>query len=156
MPPTGSPRRAPALTVLAPVATLGTISDAGLVMGARAWFFLRSRPGELRPLAQSVVDDFFFRAGRLPTDAEGFVRYAEVIVHTAWRNGPVEDVHAGGYHGYPLDQRRVTPADERELMAFVSERVSQSLPSLAGRARSALRTAASHSWHVRFHFSSAH
>jgi hypothetical protein len=112
------------LTVLAPVATLGTISDAGLVMGARAWFFLRSRPGELRPLARSVVDDFFFRAGRLPADAEGFVRYANALVHTAWRNGPVENVHAGGYHGYPVDQRRVTPAAERELMAFVSERLA--------------------------------
>jgi hypothetical protein len=49
-------------------------------MGARAWFFLRPRPGELRPLAQSAVEDFFFRDGRLPADEEGFVRYAEVMV----------------------------------------------------------------------------
>jgi hypothetical protein len=36
----------------------------------------------------------------------------------------VENVHAGGYHGYPLDQRRVTPAAERELMALASERLA--------------------------------
>jgi hypothetical protein len=49
---------------------------------------------------------------------------ANALVNTAWCNGPVENVHAGGYQGYPLDQRRVTPAEERELMAFVSERLA--------------------------------
>jgi hypothetical protein len=49
---------------------------------------------------------------------------ANALVNTAWRNGPVENVHAGGYRGYPLDRRRVTPAEERELMAFVSERLA--------------------------------
>jgi hypothetical protein len=49
---------------------------------------------------------------------------ANALVHTARRNGPVENVHAGGYHGYPLDQRRMTPAAARELMAFVSERLA--------------------------------
>ena len=72
--------RAPALTVLATVAMLGKISDACLVMGARVWFFLRPRPGELCSLAQNTVEDFFFRDGRLPADEEGFVRYAEVVV----------------------------------------------------------------------------
>ena len=32
---------------------------------------------------------------------------------------------AGGFRGYPLDQRRVTLAEERELMAFASERLAQ-------------------------------
>jgi hypothetical protein len=72
--------RAPGLTVLATLAPRGKISDARLVMGARTWFFLRPRPGELRSLTQSAVDDFFFRDGRLPADAGGFVRYAEVVV----------------------------------------------------------------------------
>jgi len=36
----------------------------------------------------------------------------------------VESVHAGGYRGYPLDLRRVTPTEERELMGFVSERLA--------------------------------
>ena len=48
---------------------------------------------------------------------------ANALLNTAWRNGPVENIHAGGYRGYPLDQRRATPAEERELMAFVSERL---------------------------------
>ena len=49
---------------------------------------------------------------------------ANALLNTAWRNGPVENIHAGGYRGYPLDQRRATPAEERELMVFVSERLA--------------------------------
>ena len=49
---------------------------------------------------------------------------ANALVNTAWRNGPVEDVHAGAFRGYPLDQRRVTLSEERELMAFGSERLA--------------------------------
>ena len=49
---------------------------------------------------------------------------ANALVNTAWRNGPVENVHAGGYRGYPLDQRRVTPTEERELMTFASGRLA--------------------------------
>jgi len=32
---------------------------------------------------------------------------ANALVNVAWRNGPVEDVHAGLARGYPLAQRRV-------------------------------------------------
>jgi hypothetical protein len=39
---------------------------------------------------------------------------ANALLNTAWRNGPVEDIHAGRYRGYPLDQRRVSAAEERE------------------------------------------
>jgi hypothetical protein len=42
------------------------------------------------------------------------------MVNVAWRNGPVENVHAGGYGEYPLDQRRVKLAEERESMRFAS------------------------------------
>jgi site-specific DNA-cytosine methylase len=49
---------------------------------------------------------------------------ANALVNTAWRNGSVEDIHAGEFRGYPLDQRRVTPAEERELMGFASERLA--------------------------------
>lgn len=45
---------------------------------------------------------------------------ANALVNTAWRNGPVEKVHAGSFRGYPLAQRRVTLAEERELMRFAS------------------------------------
>jgi hypothetical protein len=50
--------------------------------------------------------------------------FANALVNTAWRNGPVENIHAGDFRGYPLDERRVTPAEERELMAFASERMA--------------------------------
>jgi hypothetical protein len=52
---------------------------------------------------------------------------ANAFVNTAWRNGPVENIHAGGYRGYPLDQRRMSSAEERALMAFASERLAQAM-----------------------------
>lgn len=33
---------------------------------------------------------------------------ANALVNSGWRNGPVENIHAGDFHRYPLDQRRVT------------------------------------------------
>jgi hypothetical protein len=45
-------------------------------------------------------------------------------VNTAWRNGPIENIHAGSSRGYPLDHRRVTSAEERGLMRFASERLA--------------------------------
>jgi hypothetical protein len=49
---------------------------------------------------------------------------SNALVNSAWRNGPVEDIHAGESEGYPLDRRRITPAEERTLMAFASERLA--------------------------------
>jgi hypothetical protein len=49
-------------------------------MGVSAWYFLLRRPGELCPLAETAVDAFISKGGRLPADEEGFVRCAEVIV----------------------------------------------------------------------------
>jgi len=46
---------------------------------------------------------------------------ANALVNTAWRNGPVENIHAGHVQGYPVGQRRVTPAEERALMRFASD-----------------------------------
>jgi hypothetical protein len=39
----------------------------------------------------------------------------------------VENIHAGGFRGYPLDVRRMTPAEERSLMAFASERLAEGM-----------------------------
>jgi hypothetical protein len=58
-------------------------------------------------------------SGRFPSRV-----FANALVNTSWRNGPVENIHAGSYRGYPIDQRRVTPAEERELMLFASERLA--------------------------------
>jgi hypothetical protein len=102
------------------VALRGKISDVCLVMGVRAWFFLRPRAGELRSLARNTVEDFFFRDGRLPADEEGFVRFAEVMVL-------LEDRHAVEVLRVEYFQHR-TRADgtldrehHREVMAAAGE-----------------------------------
>jgi hypothetical protein len=46
---------------------------------------------------------------------------ANALVNVAWRNGPVEDIHAGVAGDYPLDRRRVTPAEVRSLMRFSAD-----------------------------------
>jgi hypothetical protein len=53
--------------------------------------------------------------------------YANALVNIAWRNGPVEKIHAGDFRGYPLDQRRVTVAEQRTLMAFAADRLTLGL-----------------------------
>jgi len=47
--------------------------------------------------------------------------FANALVNVAWRNGPVENIHAGSFQGYPLAQRRVTLAEEKELMKSASD-----------------------------------
>jgi hypothetical protein len=63
------------------------------------------------------------RLARVRADAERYPsrRFANALVNVAWRNGPVEDIHAGYVRGYPLAQRRVTRAEARELMRVASE-----------------------------------
>jgi hypothetical protein len=63
------------------------------------------------------------RLARVHADAERWPSrmLANALVNTAWRNGPVEDVHAGYVQGYPLAQRRMTPEEEHDLMRFASD-----------------------------------
>jgi hypothetical protein len=49
---------------------------------------------------------------------------SNALVNSAWRNGPIENVHAGEFRGYPLDLRRVSLAEERALMRSASERLA--------------------------------
>lgn len=53
--------------------------------------------------------------------------FANALVNTAWRNGPVESIHAGRFRGYPLDQRRITVVEERELIDFASQRLAMGM-----------------------------
>jgi hypothetical protein len=99
---------------------LGKISDACLVMGARASFFLRPRPGELRSLAQNAVADFFFRDGRLPADAEGFVRFAEVVVLLEDRRA-VEVFRVGYFQHRTRADGTLDREHRREVMAAGGE-----------------------------------
>jgi hypothetical protein len=64
--------------------------------------------------------------GRIRVDAEIHPSrlFANALVNVAWRNGPVENIHGGDFHGYPLDHRRVTVAEEQTLMAFAADRLT--------------------------------
>jgi hypothetical protein len=53
--------------------------------------------------------------------------FANALVNVAWRNGPVEDIHAGRFRGYPIDERRITPAEERTLMRFTIDRMAMGM-----------------------------
>ena len=66
------------------------------------------------------------RLARVRADAEVHPSrlFANALVNTAWRNGPVENIHAGDFRGYPLDRRRVTVAEEHTLMAFAADRLT--------------------------------
>jgi hypothetical protein len=52
---------------------------------------------------------------------------ANALVNAAWRNGPVENLHARESLGYPLNKCRVTPKDVRELMGFASDRMARGM-----------------------------
>ena len=58
--------------------------------------------------------------------------FANALVNFAWRNGPVEDVHAGEVRGYPLDCRRVTAAEERTLLDFAADRLATGMDVCRG------------------------
>ncbi len=85
-------------------------------MGARVWSFLRPRPGELRPLAQSALDAFFFREGRLPADEDGFVCYFEVVVLFNVRRA-VEVIRVSCFRHRALKNGTL---DRRRLMEMMS------------------------------------
>lgn len=65
------------------------------------------------------------RVARVRADAASYPSrvFANSLVNVAWRNGPVENIHAGDVRGYPLDQRRVTTAEERALLACAADRL---------------------------------
>lgn len=47
---------------------------------------------------------------------------ANGIVNSCWRNGPIEDVHAGLAVDLPLELRRISPEEEAELLQHLAER----------------------------------
>jgi len=53
--------------------------------------------------------------------------FANALVNVAWRNGPAENVHAGKSWSHPLDQRRVTPVEERKIIRFASDRLAMGM-----------------------------
>ena len=93
------------------------------------------KPTEFAALAEPGMAELVVRASeadrvqRVRADAERYPSriFSNALVNTAWRNGPVEVIHGGELPGYPLNQRRVTIAEERDLMAFVSERLASGI-----------------------------
>lgn len=50
--------------------------------------------------------------------------FANALVNMAWRYSPVEKIHSGKSTSLPLDQRRVTPEEETEIMGYVAGRLA--------------------------------
>jgi hypothetical protein len=67
-------------------------------LGARAQPEMAARALELAAPA---------KVERVRADAEQHPSrlFANALLNTAWRDGPVESIHAGDFRGYPLDQR---------------------------------------------------
>jgi len=60
-------------------------------------------------------------ADRLDRDLETATKHgirviANTITHVAWRNGPIENVHAGQYQCYGLNERRLLPKAEKSIV----------------------------------------
>jgi hypothetical protein len=89
-------------------------------MGVSAWSFLRPRPGELHPLAQRTAEAFISEGGRMPADAEGFVRYAQVIVRFRDRHA-VEVLRVGFFQYRALPDGSLDRQHFDEIMAVAPE-----------------------------------
>ncbi|MFH1435334.1 MAG: hypothetical protein ABIJ56_06425, partial [Pseudomonadota bacterium] len=90
---------------------------AKLEVGELAALAALSEPGTAAGLVRATDAA---RRERVRADAERFPSriLANALGNAAWRNGPVESIHAGRAQDYPLGQRRVTAAEERALMRF--------------------------------------
>ena len=68
-------------------------------------------------------------SGRAHTEAEARPTrvLSNALINASWRNGPVEDIHAGRLSTYPLTQRRITPSEGRTLMRTAAGRLAQGI-----------------------------
>ncbi|MHB1844744.1 MAG: hypothetical protein ACYCWW_07915 [Deltaproteobacteria bacterium] len=89
-------------------------------MGLSVWFFLRPRPGELRPLAQRAAEAFITDGGRLPVDGEGFVRYAQVTVRLEARHA-VEVLRCGFFQYRALPDGTLDRDHFQQIMTAIPE-----------------------------------
>ena len=72
------------------------------------------------PVAQRALDQFLSDAGRLPADAEGFVRYAQVIVDLENRRA-VGVLRVGFFQYRVLKDGRLDREHFHQIMAAVPE-----------------------------------
>ena len=64
------------------------------------------------------------------TAVHGVRIIANTITHIAWRNGPIENVHAGRFQGYDLDLRRVLPKAEKAIIRHAQSGFSTGLKAV--------------------------
>jgi hypothetical protein len=75
----------------------------------------------MRDLAAEVRRTWW--TGRLEQDLATAEHYgirviANTVTLNAWRNGPVENVHAGRFQGYGLEERRVSTKAEKAIVRY--------------------------------------
>lgn len=94
-----------------------------------AYFAALSDPGVAARVIENAEPEHKERAA---ADAEQYPSriFSNALVNVAWRNGPAENIHAGKYGGFPIDQRRVTPGEEGELMRFATDRMATGMTAL--------------------------
>ena len=85
-----------------------------------------SRPDVAATLLSRTQDE---RGKRARADAKAHPTriLANVVINACWRNGPVEDIHAGQSSTYPLTQRRITPSEERQLIRTTAGRLAHGI-----------------------------
>ena len=55
---------------------------------------------------------------------------ANAMINYCWRNGPIEDIHAGADHSYPMTERRIAPSEERMLVRETAAAFAQGMLAL--------------------------
>jgi hypothetical protein len=88
---------------------------------------LPSTFGDILDILKLPVPQIFSSPIRSAIEHHPSRMLANALVNAAWRNGPVENLHAGESLGYPLNKCRVTPKDVRELMGFASDRMARGM-----------------------------
>lgn len=87
-------------------------------------------------LASLEVAKLFQNDGHTPEGVERIQRevaenptrvLANALINASFRNGPIEDIHAGHWVPYPLNVSRVTVAEERMILREASYRISGGL-----------------------------
>jgi hypothetical protein len=76
---------------------------------------------EMARRLEQAVDPGLLAKARADVEHHPSRVLANALVNVAWRNGPVEDIHAGVAGDYPLDRRRLTPAEVRALLGFSAD-----------------------------------
>lgn len=86
-------------------------------------FAMLAMPEVASPIIGSTGSELL---ARVRSDAESHPSriFANALVNVAWRNGPIEDFHAGASQGYPLERRRITTGEEQALGDFAADRLS--------------------------------